>query len=407
MSFFLHGGGERGSDNQLQVTGQTAGPFALAREEIQTEFPSFVAVPQMDNFPAGWVNSNVHGDVLDIIHALSQEFNIDSNRIHVTGNSMGGAGTVYYMQNDGNIFATGVPVCPWFEGGNPDDVSNAMDKPMWFFHGGADQVASPGNSKNLVDEIRNAGYFVNHSVFPNVNHDSWNMAYGDPDYPRWVLTKSLEWEWPVKDGKLYRIINVNSEHALELENNSELIQRDLDLNNPNQIWNLENQENGYYKIVNENSGLLLESDGDNVSAGNSNNNESQLWLMWEIGNRFKIVPKLSHMQNQNRTLGFPGDSKLSGEQCILSEYMGQDSQRFSLMEVKEEVYVENRASSNNLIGKLSYMPMVGGAGQHFFKKILDESKVGKIFDLNGRSVSIENLKLDGLKSGVYILKTSP
>lgn len=35
LCFFLHGGGERGSDNSLQITGQPAGPYCFAREEVQ------------------------------------------------------------------------------------------------------------------------------------------------------------------------------------------------------------------------------------------------------------------------------------------------------------------------------------------------------------------------------------
>jgi dienelactone hydrolase len=341
LNFFLHGGGERGKDNSLQVTGQTAGPFSLAREEVQAEFPCFVAVPQMDVFPAGWTDATVRQDILAIIETLAKEFSIDKKRVHVTGNSMGGAGTVFLLQNDPTVFATGAPVCPWFEGGNPNTITNAMNKPWWFFHGAADGTAAPKNSKDLVDLLRKGGKHVHHSVYPGVNHDSWNKAYADPDYPRWVLTKSLDWKWPIEDGKTYRMQSVASKKYLGTDATPAatptLVQVMEAASDKSQQWTLDDQGNGYYKILQVSSGKALQVSGTNLTLAALAADDSQLWLMWEIGDRFKIVSKASHLADQNQAITFAGDGMAEGAKASMAAYEGTDKQRFVLQAVADVV----------------------------------------------------------------------
>lgn len=391
LNFFLHGGGERGKDNSLQVTGQTAGPFSLAREEVQAEFPGFVAVPQMDVFPSGWTNASVHKDILDILAVLTKEFSIDPKRVHVTGNSMGGAGTVYFLQNDPDVFATGAPVCPWFEGGNPNAITKAMDKPMWFFHGAVDGTANPNNSKDLVDQLRKAGKHVNHSVYPGVNHDSWNKAYADPDYPRWVLTKSLGWKWPIEDGKAYRLESVQSGKFLGIENGSttdgaalvQLAEKPTDLA---QHWVLDDQGNGYYKIVNSLSKKVLQTDGASITQATLKSDDAQLWLMWDIGDRFKIVPKGSHLASQNFAITFGGDGMTDGAKPTVAAYAGVDRQRFVLRPVSEVVAIQARLGekSNPIQGRTQGRVWIGVGTDHAMPNSLSDLHALSVRDFLGR-----------------------
>src|SRR5262245_5149353 len=56
LVLFLHGAGERGTDNRRQLTGQTA-PLVFVRPENQAKYPCFMLAPQCP--PGGrWVGGS-------------------------------------------------------------------------------------------------------------------------------------------------------------------------------------------------------------------------------------------------------------------------------------------------------------------------------------------------------------
>jgi predicted peptidase len=95
LVLFLHGAGGNGDDNRTQLLDQP-GPLVFASEANELEHPSFMVAPQA---PLGtsWTVSSVRVRVLGIINALESEFNVDSNRLYITGLSMGGYGTWDYI----------------------------------------------------------------------------------------------------------------------------------------------------------------------------------------------------------------------------------------------------------------------------------------------------------------------
>jgi hypothetical protein len=342
----------------------------------------------MNSFPAGWTDNTVHTNVLNIIGTLAQEFNIDSSRIHVTGNSMGGAGTVFFMQNGANIFASGAPVCAWFEGGNPNTITNAMDKPMWFFHGASDATAALSNSTSLVSKLREAGHQVNLSVYKGVDHFSWNNAYVDPDYPRWVHKKSLGWKWPIKDGESYRFVNVKSGKCLAVENGSAensaaIVQMTEAANDEAQQWILRDQKNGFYQLINLKSGKALVYGNAKLSQAASGSGDEQRFLMWEIGDRFKVVPKASHTTYDNNAITITDGAMTDNAPASVAQYAGTDHQRFVLKPVTTTVALIRRPSGHLKEGVADRG--VIRLGQESVLRTSLQASV-RIFDLSGREI---------------------
>jgi len=106
LVLFLHGAGERGTDNNAPLNG-SRGAILWAETANQASHPCFVLAPQC---PAEkqWVNTNwsygsysmdnipVSNELLmvkDIISSLQNEYSIESTRMFVTGLPMGGYGT--------------------------------------------------------------------------------------------------------------------------------------------------------------------------------------------------------------------------------------------------------------------------------------------------------------------------
>jgi predicted peptidase len=137
LILFLHGGGECGTDNLLQLTG-TIGAIKLAER-----FPDmFILAPQAPDYgmnmqemfekikangdpyrvcvgaetdistgDRGW-NRDYVGRVCDLIRKLIMEGKVDAERVYVIGMSMGGAGVITTVSVAPDLFAAAVPICP-------------------------------------------------------------------------------------------------------------------------------------------------------------------------------------------------------------------------------------------------------------------------------------------------------
>lgn len=207
LILFLHGYGERGSDGLLQ----TDVGLAHAIRQNRSRFPAIVVMPQclMDHW---WTQPEMEEMALATLAAASKEFKCDAKRTYLTGLSMGGYGTWDIASRHPGKFAAIVPIC----GGiiipqdmletfpelakdaypdNPESYAEAAKKigktPVWIFHGGADNVVSPENSRKLDDALKTAGGDVRYTEYPGVGHDSWDKAYAEPELMTWLLSKSL------------------------------------------------------------------------------------------------------------------------------------------------------------------------------------------------------------------------
>jgi predicted esterase len=124
-------------------------------------------------------------DVIQVIEKCQKDFNIDRNRIYLTGLSMGGGGTLYLGMAYADLFAAIAPVCPAPPDEYFDIAENALNIPVSVHQGGADPVVRPEGTRRIVDELRNIGTMVEYHEYPGVQHDSWANAYEDEKIFEW------------------------------------------------------------------------------------------------------------------------------------------------------------------------------------------------------------------------------
>jgi predicted peptidase len=196
LVFFMHGAGERGSDNQAQLT-HMVGIFATA--ENREKFPCFVLAPQC---PAEQKWADVNWSALSelqpakpsrpmalaikLIGELEKKYSIDPARRYVMGLSMGGFGTWDAIVRYPKMFAAAVPVC----GGGDETRAAAIAKlPIWVFHGGSDGTVNPVRSRNMVAALRKAGGTPKYTEYPGVGHDSWTQASKEPKLLPWLFAQ--------------------------------------------------------------------------------------------------------------------------------------------------------------------------------------------------------------------------
>lgn len=219
----LHGGGEVGSNNEIQLTANDM-ITGFASDNQQAINKAYIVAPQL---PAefrvnvattgklGWNEPKVRAALIEIIKDLEKEYpNIDNSRIYVTGASMGGMGTWGLITSHPDLFAAAMPVCGQ---GDISLMDKVKDLPIWTFHAADDPVVPMYGQKdqykyndNIIgtktlvyrlkelgsnirfteyssQDMLDAGVPVNENVV--YNHFSWVPAYNNQEAINWLFNQ--------------------------------------------------------------------------------------------------------------------------------------------------------------------------------------------------------------------------
>lgn len=200
LLIFLHGAGERGSDNARHLSA------------VQTMFddpasPIYDAIVLAPQCPADhswvytpWGNGNYStetvpeswelGLLLALMDRISASYNIDEDRVYVTGLSMGGFGTWDLLMRHGSRFAAGMPICG---GGDPTYAKKLTRIPIRTFHG-SDDDAVPVKATRIMyaSIVKEGGDKISYTEFDGCGHNVWDKVYGDAENLRWLFSQSRE-----------------------------------------------------------------------------------------------------------------------------------------------------------------------------------------------------------------------
>ena len=200
LVLFLHGAGERGTDNNSHLTANR-GATLWAEFATQQKYPCFVLAPQCGENKQ-WVNTpwskGSYGQdtipvseqlsmALDILDSLKREFHINPSKVYVTGISMGGYGTWDLITRFPSRFAAAIPVCG---AGDPSKSSLLVKLPLRVFASTDDPVVPVTGSRNMVDAINALGQNNRtgfYTEYTNQGHSSWINAYNTPDLVGWLF----------------------------------------------------------------------------------------------------------------------------------------------------------------------------------------------------------------------------
>ena len=179
MILFLHGAGERG-DN-LELLKAHGIPKIV---EKNADFP-FIAVSPQCPVESWWP---IELEALEaLLNDIIKKYKVDTDRIYLTGLSMGGFGTWSLAIRNPNTFAAIAPICG---GGDPKKVCAIKDVPTWVFHGAKDEVVPLQQSENMVKPLKECGGDPQFTVYPEAGHDSWTVTYDNPQLYEWFLKHS-------------------------------------------------------------------------------------------------------------------------------------------------------------------------------------------------------------------------
>ncbi|MEM9859503.1 MAG: DUF5689 domain-containing protein [Bacteroidota bacterium] len=207
LVFFLHGAGERGTNNTSQMAN---GPQVFNNQMAREDYPAIVVFPQCPpefmwsrrtretidgelifTFPVEEEADLPMLNVIELTNQLIANEAVDENRVYVMGLSMGGIGTLEYLYYAPNIPAAAISIAG---GHDPEQVSvYGNDVSIRLYHGSNDGVVPPRYSRELIEALdqlpmEDAEYFEAEGR----GHE-WNYILNSPeDILPWLWSKSKE-----------------------------------------------------------------------------------------------------------------------------------------------------------------------------------------------------------------------
>lgn len=202
LVIFLHGAGERGTNNTSQMSN---GPGTFANQIARENYPAIVIFPQCPNthmwsrrnkeqidgvwifdFPVEAEPNLPMGMVINLTKDLIDNQGVDENRVYVMGLSMGGIGTLEYL-----YYAPEIPAAAISLAGGHDPAHASVygsDVAIRLYHGSNDGVVPPKYSRDMIEALdllsgEDAEYFE-----ADGRGHEWNYVLNDE-------TQVLPWLW--------------------------------------------------------------------------------------------------------------------------------------------------------------------------------------------------------------------
>lgn len=181
LVIYLHGGSHKGNDlNKLKEYGL---PYLADRG---ADFDFIIASPQCpDN--KYWSSENWFEPLYAKIQA---DYQIDTNRVYLTGISMGGYGTYIVAMDYPDTFAAIVPLCGGCNDSDTTRICNLSEIPIWAFHGTADDKIPICETERIVNTLTKCRAKVKFTKLKGQGHGIEYIYEKHPRIYRWMLRQS-------------------------------------------------------------------------------------------------------------------------------------------------------------------------------------------------------------------------
>ncbi len=186
---YLHGAPVRGSTLELLM--QEPLPQQLNTEN---DFPFIVVSPLGDGEFEFWAKDTMINQLFTLLDEIKTEYSIDTKRIYLTGNDMGGNGVWVIGLLNPEYFAALVPLAGYasypFE--VPENICELKNVPVWAFHGERDPYVPAQVAQDLVDALIACGGDAKITLSRQMKMDVPFKVYKDPKLYEWMLSQIQE-----------------------------------------------------------------------------------------------------------------------------------------------------------------------------------------------------------------------
>lgn len=197
---FLHGAGERGNDNEAQLT---HGSGIFQNPANAEKYPAYVLFPQCPEgttwtfdqqrkwnlkpweIPADEPQSKMMTLLVEFLKDfIASHPDVNTKKIYVMGLSMGGIATFDITSRYPELFAAAVPICGAV---NPGRMKNAKGVKFSIYHGDKDPTVPVECSREAYKALKAAGIKVKYTEIAGCGHGSWDPAFNDPTFLPWLF----------------------------------------------------------------------------------------------------------------------------------------------------------------------------------------------------------------------------
>jgi predicted peptidase len=138
----------------------------LVRPALQ-ELGAIIVAP--DSVSGQWTTAQNDRAVNGLLDAVLRSYNIDRQKIVVTGFSMGGAGTWHFANKYPDRFVAAIPVA-----GRPTPSAEGWRLPVLAIHSRQDEVVPIGPAEARIEELKKAGVRADMIVLTGISHYQTN-----------------------------------------------------------------------------------------------------------------------------------------------------------------------------------------------------------------------------------------
>ncbi|MDS0527079.1 alpha/beta hydrolase-fold protein [Clostridium sp. SHJSY1] len=185
---YLHGGSGKGND--LDILTSNDGFPKYVNDGTISNIPAYVVIPQLPSNKNGWADVKV--SLKELINYLSKTYNIDSNKISLTGHSMGGTGTWNIALSYPDLFSCIAPMSGSIDT-TESNINALSNMPVWAFVGADDTIVDPTSSIEFIETLQEKNSNAKITIFDGATHfDVPELAYLDStiNIVNWLASNS-------------------------------------------------------------------------------------------------------------------------------------------------------------------------------------------------------------------------
>lgn len=198
VMLFLHGAGERGTDNSAQLNNVIQ---KLYNDKSSPFYQCILVVPQCPNeqqwVNTPWGNGNYRLDnipqssaltaAVDLLDSVIETYSINPDRQYVMGISMGGYGTWDLLMRYPERFAAAIPICG---AADRTKAKSLVNVPIWTFHDTTDGTVPASGTQLMVKAIQAAGgTLIQYTETAQYGHGVWDSAVETDGLFDWLFSQ--------------------------------------------------------------------------------------------------------------------------------------------------------------------------------------------------------------------------